>query len=48
MRLSRDVALHASDFVLQSFLSLLLGDRADAYSDPNGKISLVDESSSVG
>ena len=47
MRLSRQVALHASDFGLQSFLSLFLRYRPDAKADPNPEISLIDESSAV-
>ena len=43
MRLSREVALHSSEFDLESFLSLFLCDRADAQADPNPEISLVDE-----
>ena len=43
MRLSREVALHSSDFDLESFLSLFLCYRADAQADPNPEISLVDE-----
>jgi hypothetical protein len=48
MRLSREVALHSSDFDVESFLSLFLGYRADAQADPNPEISLIDESSAVG
>ena len=47
MRLAREVALHSSDFDLEPFLSLLLCYRADAQSDANSKISLIDESSAV-
>jgi hypothetical protein len=47
MRLSREVALHSSDFNVESFLSLLLGYRADAQANPNAEISLIDESSAV-
>jgi hypothetical protein len=39
MRLSRQVALHSSDFDLESFLSLFLGYRADAQANPNPEIS---------
>jgi hypothetical protein len=35
MRLSRELALHSSDFDLQSVLSLLLCDRADTQADAN-------------
>jgi hypothetical protein len=48
MRLSRELPLHSSDFDLESFLSLLLCYGADAQSDANSEISLVDESSAVG
>ena len=47
MRLSREVALHSSDFDLESLLSLFLGYSADAQADPNPEISLIDESSTV-
>jgi hypothetical protein len=47
MCLSREVALHSSDFDVESFLSLFLGYRADAPADPNPEISLIDESSAV-
>jgi hypothetical protein len=47
MRLSREIALHSSDFDVESFLSLFLGYRADAQADPNPEISLIDESSAV-
>src|ERR1700687_4452838 len=47
MRLSREVALHSSDFDLESFLGLFLGYRADAAAYPNPEISLIDESSTV-
>jgi hypothetical protein len=47
MRLSREVALHSSDFNVESFLSLLLGYRADAQAGSNAEISLIDESSAV-
>ena len=43
MRLSREVALHSSDFDLESFLGLLLCYRADAQADANSEISLIDE-----
>jgi len=48
MRLSREVALHSSEFNLKSFLSLFLCYCADAHADANPEISLVDESSAVG
>ena len=47
MHLSRKVALHSSDFELESFRSLFLCYRADARADPNAEISLVDEPSAV-
>jgi hypothetical protein len=47
VRLSREIALHSSDFDLESFLSLFLGYRAGAQADPNSEISLIDESSAV-
>jgi hypothetical protein len=43
MRLSREVALHSSDFRLESFLGLFLCYRADAQANPNSQISLVNE-----
>jgi hypothetical protein len=48
MCLSRELALHSSDFDLQSVLSFFLGYRADAQADPNPEVSLVNESSAVG
>src|ERR1700681_4051355 len=48
MRLSREIALHSSDFDLQSVLSFFLGYRADEQADPNPEVSLVNESSAVG
>src|SRR5438067_5349473 len=47
MRLSRELALHSSDFDLESFLGLLLCYRADTQADANPEISLVDEPSAV-
>ena len=47
MRLSREVALHSSDFDLEPFFSLFLCYGADAQADPNPAISLIDESSAV-
>ena len=47
MRLSREVALHSSDFDVESFLSLFLCYRADAQADPDPEISLIDESTAV-
>ena len=47
MRLSREFALHSSDFDLESFLGLLLCYRADAQADANSEISLIDESLAV-
>ena len=47
MRLSREVALHSSDFDLESFLSLFLGYRTDPKANPNPEISLIDESTAV-
>ena len=47
MRLSREVALHSSDFNVESFLSLFLGYRADPQADPDPEISLIDESTAV-
>jgi hypothetical protein len=47
MRLAREIAFNSSDFDVESFLSLLLGCRADAQTDPNPEISLIDESSAV-
>ena len=43
LRLSRELALHSSDFDLESFLGLLLCYRADTQADANPEISLVDE-----
>jgi len=47
MLLSREVALHSSDFDVESFLGLCLCYRADAQADPNPEKSLIDESSAV-
>ena len=47
MRLSREVALHSSDFDLEPFLSLVLCYPADAHADANPEISLIDESPAV-
>src|SRR5205823_1880715 len=47
MRLSREVALHSSDFDLESFLSLFLCYQADAQADANSETSLIDEPSAV-
>ena len=47
MRLSREIALHSSDFDVESFLSSYLGYCADVQADPNPEISLIDESSAV-
>jgi hypothetical protein len=41
MCLSRELALHPSDFDVESFLSLFLCDRADAQADANPEISLI-------
>ena len=47
MRLSRELALHSSDFDLESFLGLLLCYRADTQADANSEMSLIDESLAV-
>ena len=47
MRPSRQLALHSSHLGLQSFLCLFLRYCADAKTDANTEISLIDESAAV-
>ena len=46
--IAREVALHSSDFDLESFLSFFLCYRADAHADANAEMSLIDESAAIG
>ena len=47
MRLSLEVALHSSGFDLESFLGLFLCYGADAKTDSDPEVSLVNEQSAV-